>query len=137
MHANLAEILLIGILSHLRDDFFLMDVLFQGQEDLRGVDGLDEIVGNFGTDGLVHDILLFAFRHHDHRRDRCDFLDARQGFQPAQAGHVLVQQNQVVGRFAALVQCILPVGYGFYLVSFLFEKKNMRFQQFYFIVYPK
>jgi len=51
--------------------------------------------------------------------------------------HVLVQQNQVVGRFAALVQCILPVGYGFYLVSFLFEKKNMRFQQFYFIVYPK
>ena len=110
MHANLAEVLLIGVLSHLRDDFFLMDVLFQGQEDLRGVDELDE---------------------------RCDFLDARQGFQPAQAGHVLVQQNQVVGRFAGLVQCILPVGYGFYLVSFLFEKKNMRFQQFYFIVYPK
>ena len=137
LHAYLAKVLLVGRLCHFGDDFLLMDVFFQCQEDLGGVDGFDEVVGDFRADGLVHDVFLFAFGDHDHGRGGAGFLDAREGFQPAQAGHVLVEQDKVVGRGGAPVQRVLPVRGGFHLVAFLFEEQDVCFQQFYLVVNPK
>ena len=42
-----------------------MDILLQGQQDLIGVDGLDEVVGNLLSDGLVHDVLFLALGDHN------------------------------------------------------------------------
>ena len=96
-HPQLGEDLLVARLRVLRDDFLLLDVLLQRQQYLCGVDGFDEVVGDFGSDGLLHDVLFLALRHHDDGCGRQQLLDAVEGLQSAQARHVLVEQDEVVG----------------------------------------
>ena len=76
MHAYLGEVLLIARVGHLGLDGTLVEVLLEGEENLVGIDGLDEVVGYLGTDGLIHYILLFTFGHHDDGDGGVDFLDA-------------------------------------------------------------
>ena len=65
MHGYLLEILLVLVLRHFVLYLMAVDVFLQGQQDLVGIDGLDQIVGNLLADGLFHDILLFTLGHHD------------------------------------------------------------------------
>ena len=124
-------------LRHLGHNFTLVDVFFQRQQNLVGVDGLDEVVGNLGPDGLVHDVFLLALGHHHHGQVGADVLDALQGFEPAQAGHVLVQQHQVEILLLTLLHGIVSVGQGRHLVSLLFQKYNMGLEHVDLIVHPK
>ena len=67
LHGYLLEILLILALRDLRLYLPAVDILLQGQQDLVGIDGFDEVVGNLLADGLFHNVLLLALRHHDDR----------------------------------------------------------------------
>ncbi len=66
LHGDLLELLLVLRLRHLRLDLFAVDVLLQCQQNLVGVHGLDQIVGNLLSDGLIHDVLFLALGHHHH-----------------------------------------------------------------------
>ena len=76
LHRQLLELLLITGLHRLRHDFAAMDILLQRQQYLVGVDGFDQIVSYLLADGLVHDVFLFALRHHHDGNLRSYLLDA-------------------------------------------------------------
>ena len=114
-----------------------MDVLLQRKENLDGVDRLDEIVGNLGSDGLVHDVLLLALRHHDDGRGRLNLLDALQSLQSRETRHHLIKKHQVKGVATALLDGIGSIADRYHLVAFLFEKDDMSFEEFYLIINPK
>ena len=137
LHTYLAEILLVGGLRHFGDNLALVDVLLQGQEYLRGVDGLDEVVGNLGADGLVHDVFLLALRDHDNGYGGQHLLDAGQGLEAADARHVLVEQDEVVGLLGTAFEGVETVGHGVNRVTFLFEEEDMGLQELYLVVNPK
>ncbi len=113
-----------------------MDVLLQGEEDLVGVDGLDEIVGNLRPYGLVHDVFLLALGDHDNGCCRLYLLDVLQCFETAQARHHLVEKYQVEGLLPALVDGIGAVADGNDFVSFLLKEQNVGFEEFNLIVDP-
>ena len=77
LHGYAPHVLLIVGIGSLGDDILLMDILFQGEQYLVRVDGLDEVVGNLGADGLVHDVLLLALGHHHHGHCGLHLLDER------------------------------------------------------------
>ena len=119
LHGQLLELLLIAALHGLRDDFAPVDVLLQREQYLVGVDGLDEVVGNLLSDGLVHDVFLLALGDHDDGHLRGDLLDALQGLQTAETGHHLVEHDEVEGAFAAFLYGVRAVGDCHHLVTFL------------------
>ena len=122
LHGELLELLLIAALHGLGDDFLAMDVLLECQQDLVGVDRLDEVVGYLLSDGLVHDVFLLALGHHDHRGLWRYLLDALQGFQSAQSRHHLVEQHQVEGAVGTLLDGIGAIGDRHHLVAFLLQE---------------
>ena len=65
------------------------------------------------------------------------FLHAVQCLQPAQAGHVLVEQDEVERFLSAAVQGVVAVRHGLHLVTFLFEEEDVGFQELYLVVDPK
>ena len=137
LHAQSREVLLIIALQVLRDDFLLLDVLLERQQNLCGIDWLDEVVGNLRADCLLHDVLLFTLRHHHHRRSRQQFLYAGQCLEAAQTRHVLVEQDEVERLFRTTVECIVTVRHGFHLITFLLEKKDVSLQELNLVVNPK
>ena len=137
LHAYLAEVLLVGACLLLGHYLLLVQVLLQGKQNLCGVDGLYQVIGNLGPDGLLHDILLLALGDHDYGHTGGLLLDAVQCLQSVQAGHVLIQQNEVEGLFCATVQGIIAVGHGFYDIPFFLQIQDMCFQQLYLVIYPK
>ena len=137
LHGDLLEVLLILTLRHLRLDLPAVDVLLQCQQDLVGVHGLDQVVGNLLADGLFHDVLLLTLRHHDHREGRLQFLDAAQRLQSVQSRHLFVEQHQVEVMLFAQVDGIAAVGDGHHLIALLLQEKQVRLQQFDLIIYPK
>ena len=102
-----------------------MDVLLQCQQDLVGIDGLDQVVGNLLADGLLHDILFLALGHHDDRQRGLQFLDLLQGLQSAESGHLLIEEHHVETPFATLVHGIRAVGHRHHLVAFLLQEQQM------------
>ena len=70
LHADLLEVLLIMALRHLSFYLTAMDILLESQQYLVRIDGFDQIIGNLLSNGLLHDVLLFAFRHHNDRGSR-------------------------------------------------------------------
>ena len=136
-HPHLAEVLLVGCLCLFADNFLAVDVLLERQQDLRGIDGFDEVVGNLAPDGLIHDVLLFALGNHDDGRRGCCLLDALQGLQSADARHVLIEKDEVIGLFTTAVEGIVSVGDGIYGISFLLQEEDVRLQQVNFVVNPK
>ena len=119
------------------DDFLLLDVLLERQQDLRRVYGFDEVVGNLRTDGLLHDVLLLALRDHHDRRGRQQFLHAGQRLEAAQSGHILVEEDEVESLFRTTVQCIVTVRNSLHLVTLLLEEEYVGFQKLNLIVNPK
>ena len=137
LHGYAAHILLVTGIDSLGDDILLVDVLLQRQQYLVGVDRLDEVVGNLGADGLVHDVLLLALGHHHHRHGGLHLLDERQRLESREARHILIEQDKVIVAFAATIQRITSVGRRVHLVVLSLEKKDMGTQEFYLVVNPK
>lgn len=125
LHAQSAEVLLVGVLGHLGDNLPLVDVLLQRRQDLQRVDGLDEIVGYLRTDGLLHDVLLFTFRHHHDRCGGRHFLDTGQCLQSAHARHILIQKYEVEVLLVTEIQGIVAIADRHHLIALLLEKKSM------------
>ena len=80
-----------GFLCHQR---LAVQILFDRKQNLHRVNRFNQIVGNFATDGLIHDIFLLAFGDHNHRHIRLADFDFAQCFQPADARHVFVENNE-------------------------------------------
>ena len=137
LHGYAPHILLVAGVDGFGDDILLVDILLQGKEYLVGVDGLDEVVGNLGSYGLVHDVLLLALGHHHHRQGGMQLLDTGKCLQPGESRHILVEQDEVVAAFATAIQGITPIRGGIYLILFPLEEEDVRTQQFYLIVNPK
>ena len=72
-----------------------VDVLLDGEQHLIWVNRFDDIVGDFGAYGLVHDVLLLALGNHHNRQVGSRSLDLRQRFESRHAGHHLVENHQV------------------------------------------
>ena len=121
-HRNLAEFLLVIQGGFLRNQSGMVQILFQAQQNLVGVHGLDQIIGNFGADGFLHDVFFLAFGDHDHRDGRFLFLHFRKRFQAAHSRHVLVQKDNVeIGVFENINR-VTPVVAGRHAVIFLFQE---------------
>ena len=101
LQCNLLVVLLVSALRHLGHDILLVDVLFQREQDLARVDGLDEIVGDFRPDSLVHDVFLFALGTHHNGSSGLDVLDLLQGLQAAQSRHHFIEEDEVEGLLSA------------------------------------
>ena len=107
------------------------------QQNLVGVDGLDQVVGNLLSDGLLHDVLLLALGHHHHRQRRLQLLDLLQRLQSAETGHLFVEQHHVEVPLTALVDGVGTVRDRHHLVAFLLEEQQVCPQLFYLVVHPK
>ena len=84
-----------------------------------GIDRLYQIVGDLVADGLIHDALLLALRHHHNGHVGVDLFDQRKCFQPGQSGHILVEENDVERLLLAAIDRILPADNGDNLVAFV------------------
>ena len=100
-------------------DFLVVEVLFDGKENLVGIDGLDEVIGYFVSDGLIHDILFLAFRDHDDGNGGVLHFQLTEGVEPTQSGHILVEDNEVEGFVSRFFESVSTVGDCGYFVSFL------------------
>ena len=118
------------------DDVVLVEVLFDGEEELVGVDGLDEVVGYLRADGLVHDVLFLALRHHDDGRGGLYVFDLPKCLQSRQSGHHLVEQNQVECLATAGFDGVDTIADRHDFVAFHLQKTDVAFQEFYLVVGP-
>ena len=114
-----------------------MEILFDGEEELVGVDGFDEVVGYLIADGLVHNALLFALSNHDDGHGWVNLLDRGKGLKSGESGHVLIEEDEVEGLFAATVYRVLSADDGRHVVAFLFEEKDVGLEEVDLIVGPK
>ena len=121
----------------LGDELLRMHVLLDRQQDLVGIDGLDDVIGDLRPDGLVHDILLLALGHHDDGRGGPHLLDERQRLESRHTGHHLVENNEVVSGRAHHVDGVVTVVACVDLVTFSLKKQHVRLQQLDFVVDPE
>ena len=110
---------------------------FDGEQELAGADGLDEVVADFAAEGVLHDVFFFAFGdHHDGERGPAEF-DLAEGVEAGEAGHLLVEQDEV-GQFALeLIECVGAGAEGRYAVVALFEEEDVRFEEVDLVVDPE
>ena len=118
-------------------DFAAVYVFLNAQQDLVGVDGLDEVVGDFRADGLVHNIFLLVFRYHHHGRVHPALFELRERFEAAEAGHVFIEKYEVEIFFLAQFERVRAVGSGGNVITFLFEKQDVGAEQVNLVVHPK
>ena len=95
MHADAGEVLSIARLCHLLHQFLGVNVFFERQQNLVGIDGFDEIVCNFGANRLFHEVFLFVLGDHDDGDVGREFLELHECLQSRKSGHVLIEQNEV------------------------------------------
>ena len=114
----------------------LMDILLDRQQYLIGIYGFDEVVGNLRADGLIHNILLLALGNHNHRRSGSNLFDSRQCFESRNAGHHLVENDQIVALSRRHLDCVVSIVAGIDLIAFGFEEQYMRFQQLDLVINP-
>ena len=101
------------------------------------MDGLYQVIGNLGADGLVHDVLLLTFGDHHDGDVGVNLLDMLKCLQSAHTYHMLVQKHQVILAGAAHVKRIVAVGHGVNLIAFVLKEKYMRPEQVNLIINPK
>ena len=114
-----------------------MDILLQSQQYLARVYRLYQVVGNLGTNSLLHDILLLAFCNHDNGCGRLYLLYVHEGLKSGHARHVLIKENEVECLFLACFNGIDSVGDLAHLVSLAFQEHYVGVEEFYLIVGPK
>ena len=137
LHRDVLEVLLVTTLGHLCHYLPLVDVLLQSEQYLDGVDRLDEIVGDFRADSLVHDVLLLALGDHHDRGCRLNLFQFLKCFKSANARHHLVEQNEVKSALVALVDGIGAVSHRHHLISFLLKEHDVRTKKLYLVINPK
>lgn len=69
-----------------QDDLFVVEIFLYGEENLIGIDRLDEVIGYFVSDGLVHDVFFFALGDHDDGNLGIFHLDLAEGIEPLNPG---------------------------------------------------
>ena len=136
-HRQLAEVLLISGLHLFGHYFPSMDILLQRQQDLCRVHGLDEVVGNLTAYCLVHDVLFLALGDHHDGSGRCKVLNAGECLESAEAWHIFVKENKVIGALGHAVKGVVAVANGIDLVTLLLEEEDVGFEEFYLVVNPK
>ena len=137
LHAQTSETLLVVAVSLGGYDVTFVDVLFERQEYLVGMDGFDQVVGNLGADGLVHDVLLLTLGYHHNRDVGINLLDVLQGLKSAHAHHVLIQKYQVILALVTHVQRIVSVGDSIHLISLVLKEHDVCSEQVNLIVNPQ
>ena len=137
LHADATKLLLIALGGGGGDDVVLVEVLFDGEEQLVGVDRLDKVVGNPVTDSLIHDALLLALGDHDDGHGGVDLLDGDQGFESGESGHILIEEDEVKSLFATAVDSVLSADDGRHVVAFLFEEEDVRLEEVDLVVSPE
>ena len=137
LHGYLLETLLVLALCHLCLYLPSVDVLLQCQQNLVGVDGFDQVIGNLLSDGLLHDVFLLALGHHHHRQRRLQLLDALQRFQSTQAWHLFVEQYKVEIVFTTLVDGIRTIRHRHHLIAFLLQEQQVSPQLLHLVIHPQ
>ena len=122
VHRDLPEFLLVVRGRLFGNQPAYVQVLFQAEQDLVWIHGLDQVIGDLRADGLLHDVFLLALGDHDHGKIGKFFLDLREGFQAGQSGHVLVQENDVEALLANAFNGVRTIGAGYHLVILFFQK---------------
>ena len=120
----------------LADDFVLMDMLFEAEQYLIRINRFDKIVGNFLTDSLLHNTLLLTLGNHHHRQFRMKTLNLLQGFESCQAGHILIEKDDVQGFGPAYIDSILPIVGGKDFIVFVAQIDDIGFEKVDLVVCP-
>ncbi len=118
------------------DKLLRMKIFLDREQNLIRVDGFYEIIGDLLSHSLIHDILLLVLGDHDHWNVRHLELDPAECLQPRQAGHILVQKNQIRPGCPRHPHSVMSVIDSENFITFPFKKKNVRFQQINLIVHP-
>ena len=121
-HRQLAEGLLVVDGHLVAEEVLLVEVLLEAKQDLVGIDRFDEVVGDVGTNGVFHNVLLLALGNHHDRNVRMRFLDVLQGLQTAESGHILIQENDVDELFFQDFNGFAAAQGGNHVVAFGFQK---------------
>ena len=137
LHADLGELLAVVHRRSLTDDVALVEVLLQREQQLAGIDGLDEVVRDLAADGLVHQLLLLALGHHDDGDEGAQLLDPLQCVQPREARHVLVEEDEVEVLRLHRIDGFVATQYGRYLVALILQKEDVGLEQVDLIVCPE
>ena len=137
LRAELSELLTIVHRRGFADDRALVKVLLQGQQELIGVDGLDEVVGDLTADGLVHQLFLLALGDHDDGEEGAQLLDALQGIKACNPRHVLVEEDEVEVLGLYGFDSVGAAEDGRHFVALLLEEEDMWLEQIDFVVCPE
>ena len=121
-HRQPSELMTIVGSSRFADQSVAVQVLFQRYEYLIRIDRLDEVIGDFITYGLIHNIFLFALSDHYHRYVRLALLDGRESLEASQTRHLLVEYNQIEMSRSAHIQGIAPAHSRGHVIAFALEE---------------
>ena len=136
-HGKLTELAHVCRLGLFTAQASVVQNLFDRQQDLVGVDGLDQVIADFRSNGLLHDVFLLALGDHDDGHVGVPGLDALQGLDPIQTGHVFVQKHHIKRLCFHLIQGFHPTVDACHVVPLLVEKQDVWLQQLNFVVGPK
>jgi hypothetical protein len=100
-------------LEHARDD----------RVDLPRVHRLDEVLAHVGADRLAERRVLLALRHHHDGERRRQLADLAVRLEPPLAGHLLVEQHEVVGPAAEHLDGVVRVEGPLHLVALLSQEQ--------------
>jgi antitoxin (DNA-binding transcriptional repressor) of toxin-antitoxin stability system len=115
----------------------LVQVFFNGKQQLIGVNGLNQVIGYLMTDRLIHHILFFALGNHHHRQRWADVTNGSQRLQPRKSGHIFIEKDNIERLFMAGIDSILSADNGNYLKSLVLQKEDMRLKEINFVVCPE
>ncbi len=112
-------------------------MFLDGYENLVGIDGLDEVVGDLAAYSLVHDVFFLALGNHYHGCLRVLLLEELKRFQSRESRHVLVEDNEVERSGGCHVEGVAPVVCGSNVVSSVPQEQKVRFEKVDFVVCPE
>ena len=108
-----------------------------GEEHLRRIDGLDEVVGDVAPDRLVHEALLLALGDEDHGHPEITRLDLIERGEATEARHHLVEEHEIETRRTERFERILAVRDRHDLEPLLLEEADVGREEFDFVVGPQ
>ena len=134
---ELSESLEVILLHLLAADAVALQEPLAREEDLLGVDRLDEVVRDLPPDGVLHQVLLLGLRDHHDGRLGAVLLDPLQRVQPTQPGHLLVQEDDVEAVALDAVHGVGAVGDGLDVEALGFEEEDVRLEEVDLVVGPE
>ncbi len=114
-----------------------MEVFLYGDENLVWIYRLDEIVGYLASDGLIHDVFFLALGNHYHGRLGMTLFDDSEGLEAGEAGHILVEYDEVEWLGVGHVESVAAVVGCDYIITLVAQKHQVGFEEVDLIVGPK